>query len=158
MLVPGQVVALTGPLSSPKTCPMLSTGKTVRARARGLRLVSQILLAVQILSFGHLLSSSHVTCPEHGDIIHVQRAEATATPKLDADVLDSMAATETVSDADHDSCLACVDANRRHLLIGPTQPITSHQLVVTLLPVARSAFFSPVDLILLSPKNSPPLA
>jgi hypothetical protein len=141
---------------------MLSTGKAAGARVRGLRLISQIILAVQILSFGHLLSSSHVTCPEHGDIIHVQRGESAEARKLDAvageTVLDSMAATESASDADHDSCLACVDANRRNLVMGATLPIVAHQVLVRLVHAARSAFFSPVELILLSPKNSPPLA
>lgn len=140
---------------------MSLTGKALRARARGLRLISQILLAVQLLSFGHLLSIRHVTCLEHGDIIHLQRAE---TPPNKADgratgaSSHSMEATESAAEAEHDHCLACMDASRRYLLTGPTQPVFVCQVFVSPVPTARSTFSAPVDLILLSPKNSPPLA
>jgi hypothetical protein len=141
---------------------MLSTGKAVRARARGLWLVSQILLAIQILSFGHLLSSRHVTCLEHGDIIHVRHAEraalGTPDPGARGSAWHSMAATESSAEAEHDHCLACADAGRRYLLIGSAQPVVVPQILVSSIRSARSAFFAPVDLILLSPKNSPPLA
>jgi hypothetical protein len=140
---------------------MLSTGKAVRARRRGLRLISQILLAVQLLSFGHLLSSAHVTCPEHGDIIHVQRTQSAMPARLDvapAAVRQSMVAAEASVESEHDHCLACVDASRRFLLLGQSQPMLAHHALVSVVHSARSAFFAPVDLILLSPKNSPPLA
>jgi hypothetical protein len=141
---------------------MLSTGKAVRARARGLRLISQILLAVQILSFGHLLSTSHVTCHEHGDIIHVQHAATTVSRDVDADARGSaqhsMGGAESSAEADHDHCLACLDAGRRYLVLVPAQPVVAHQVLVGVLHTVRSAFSAPVDLILLSPKNSPPLA
>lgn len=152
--------ALTGHHASPKTCAMLSTGKAERARARGLRLISQILLALQILSFGHLLSTGHVTCPEHGDIIHVQHGETSASrqlPYADGHARHSMAAAESTVGADHDECLACADTGRRYLVIGPTPLTFALRGPTRLLHVARAPFFAPVDLILLSPKNSPPL-
>jgi hypothetical protein len=140
---------------------MLSSGKAVRAHARGLWLASQILLAIQILSFGHLLSSRHVTCLEHGDIIHLRHAEAAAPgtpdPNARGDGRHSMAAESSV-EAEHDHCLVCADASRRYLLIGPAQPMVVPQILASSVRTARSAFFTPVDLLLLSPKNSPPLA
>jgi hypothetical protein len=140
---------------------MLSTGKDMRARARGPRLIGQILLAVQILSLGHLLSVSHVTCLEHGDVIHVQYAGApTGTGESDrtAPLDQSIVVAEPGAAIDHDHCLVCVDANRRGIVGGQSQVSFDCVPVVEGVYVARTAFAAPVDLILLSPKNSPPSA
>ncbi len=69
-----------------------------------------------------------------------------------------MEAVESSAEAEHDHCLACMDASRRYLLTGPSQPVLVRQVHVISVPATRSTFSAPVDLILLSPKNSPPSA
>lgn len=141
---------------------MLTARKIARARARDLQLVSLILLTAQLLSFGHLLSAGHATCPEHGDIIHIEHAEGTSTSASashnDAPVRPSLAAAETAMGADHDHCLVCATANRRCLVAGPAQALAACVFVTHVFHAVASASFAPIDLILLSPKNSPPSA
>jgi hypothetical protein len=153
---------LTQPLSSPKNMPMLSTGNSAGERAGGLRLTSQILLALHVLSLGHLLSVRHLTCPQHGDIIHVEHSAETSPAQVDAGWFGSLpmsiAATEPALDTDHDHCLACVDTNTRSLPIAAAHSLGSEVVTIGVFHANRAAFFAPVDLILLSPKNSPPSA
>jgi hypothetical protein len=140
---------------------MLLTGKSVCARARGLRLAGVFLLAVQVLSLGHLLVVHHVTCPEHGEVIHTSHGAATLPWRDDLGtahaVQHSIAATEPSEGDDHDHCLACVEANRRALLSGPDQTFAHQPFVISVVHATETAFTAPIDLILLSPKGSPPL-
>jgi hypothetical protein len=140
---------------------MLLTGKSVRARARGMRLASVFVLAVQVLSFGHLLLVHHVTCPEHGEVIHTSHSAAALPGRANWDtagaVQHSIAATEPSEGDDHDHCLACVESNRRTVLSEPAQALAHHTFVISVAgATTRTAFFAPIDLILLSPKSSPP--
>jgi len=141
---------------------MLPTDNVMHGRARGLRRVSQILLGVQILSLGHLLSVRHVTCPEHGDIIHAQASAGMPAGQLDAGMgalrQHSLAPSEPAAKADHEHCLACVDADHRLLLAGPARAFGDHVFAVSMVDAATTASCTPIDLILLSPKNSPPSA
>ncbi len=141
---------------------MLPAANNPRMRARGLRLVSQILLAVQVLSLGHLLSVRHITCPEHGDIIHVEHSAGALSEMLTtgtvALVQHSVAAVEPTAGAEHDHCLVCVDTHRRCLLTGPAQAFAQPVLVVDVVHATPTSLVTPIDLILLSPKNSPPTA
>lgn len=136
------------------------TRRITRARARGLQLVSQILLAVQLLSLGHLLSSHHVTCLEHGDIIHVEHSETTSPGQVDAEVLvrRSISPAAPAADAEHDHCQVCADANRRYLLTGSAPTFAHYVSVAHVVHDSATVGFAPIELILLSPKNSPPLA
>jgi hypothetical protein len=155
------VNALTCLPLSPKTSPM-PTRRITRARARGLQLVSQILLALQIFSLGHLLSSQHVTCPEHGDIIHIEHSETTSPSQVAADgeglVRRSVAPAGPAADTEHDACRVCADTSRRCLLTGPTPTFAHHVSVAPVVHARGTVGFAPIDLILLSPKNSPPAA
>ena len=141
---------------------MLSTGNLAGAAPRRLRLTSLILLALQVLSFGHLLSVRHVTCLQHGDVVHVTHAAGTSpTPAAKGRVgwlQVGGVANETTLDADHDHCLACVDTDRRSLAIAAGQSLGNDLVAVGALGASRTTFFAPVELILLSPKNSPPSA
>jgi hypothetical protein len=141
---------------------MLTTRRPARARAQALRLVSQILLAVQLLSLGHLFSVGHTTCPEHGDIVHVEHsAEATSASLAAArDVTRGsyIAPTKTSVTAELAHCLVCAESNRRCLLTIPAQTSCLQGLVVTSPHSVSTEAFASVDLILLSPKTSPPLA
>ena len=147
---------------SPKNTLMLSTGNLAGATPRRLRLTSLILLALQVLSLGHLLSVRHVTCLQHGDIVHVAQSAARSLTRVTQGRVGwlqvSVAATEATLDADHDHCLACVDTDRRSLAIAAGQSLGNDVVAVGALGASRTTFFAPVDLILLSPKNSPPSA
>ncbi len=141
---------------------MLTARRIARARARDLHLVSLVLLAAQLLSFGHLFSVRHVTCAEHGDIAHIERAhgqshdpsavEASVPPRP------SLTSTTAKIGAEHSHCLVCSEANRRCLLTGPAQACTAPSLVVAASHAVAIAACSPIELLLLSPKNSPPSA
>jgi hypothetical protein len=139
---------------------MLPTGKMAGVRARGLRLVGGLLLAVQVLSLGHLLLVHHVTCPEHGEVVHTSHSAGALPGRMDLGMAGplqhSIVATEPSEDADHDHCLACVETNRRTLLSGPPQVFAHQAFAVSVAGASRTAFFAPIDLILLSPKSSPP--
>ena len=119
------------------------------------------LLAVQVLSLGHLLVVHHVTCPEHGEVIHTSHGAATppggANPGAARAVEHSIVASEPSKATDHDHCLACVEANRRALLSGPDQTFAHQPFVISVVHATETAFTAPIDLILLSPKGSPPL-
>jgi hypothetical protein len=136
---------------------MLTTRKIARARARGLRLVSQILLAIQLLSLGHLLSARHITCPEHGDIMHVESsAGALPAPGTDVPIRPALASSGSTAGADHHHCLVCADANRRCLLAGPAEACVTPVFIACEAHPVATVFRAPIDLILLAPKSSPP--
>jgi hypothetical protein len=133
----------------------------VSTRSRALRLTSQILLAIQVLSLGHVLLVRHVTCPKHGDIVHVTHAASPA--RLDVRrafaPLGSAEAAQPGSDGTHDHCALCIESNQRFALIPPaTQDVGEVSVAVTLVPSSGATSFAHTCLILLSPKNSPPNA
>jgi hypothetical protein len=156
--------ALTHPHSSPKNNAMPNMGNSGRARWPGMYAISFLLLTVQLMSVGHQLLVSHVTCPEHGDIIHVgQSHEASHGQRVAGeDALGhpsqlSIVGTAPWSDSDHDHCLICTITHDRFALFPPiSQPLASIEVAVSLPPSLFAGPFSPVDLIVLSPKNSPP--
>jgi hypothetical protein len=141
---------------------MLTARKIARFRAQDLRLVSQMLLVIQLLSLGHLLTVAHITCPEHGDIIHVEpsdsRSHAQSGEDETAPITRSVAAAEPMVGAEHDHCLVCAQANRRCLLTGPAQTFAFHLFITRAAHTLPTVPFAPIALILLSPKNSPPSA
>jgi hypothetical protein len=141
---------------------MLPTDKIVATRKRGVRLVSRILLAIQVLSLGHLLLVRHVTCPQHGDVIHLAHPIEASTAARDAGQpgsLRTVAASPVAIEGDHDHCLVCTETNRRFAILAPAAPVLLHVTVVTSAPPpGRDAVFAPIDLLLLSPKSSPPAA
>jgi hypothetical protein len=139
---------------------MATTRKITRVRARDLRLVSHILLALQLLSIGHLFFVRHVTCPTHGDIMHVEHPAAISPAAEGADlpIRPVLASSEDTAGPEHDHCLVCSHDGRRVVLTGPTLTCAAPTLVVRSVQVEATAFFAPIDLLLLSPKNSPPSA
>ena len=138
---------------------MLTTRTILRARARDLRLVSHILLAVQLFAIGHLFFVRHVTCPEHGDIMHVEPAAGMRVePAADVPIRPVLASGESTAGPEHDHCLVCAEAKQRGLVAGPTPTCAAPVLVGHSALVVATISFAPIDLLLLSPKNSPPSA
>ncbi len=138
---------------------MLPTDKNVATRMRGVRLVSRILLALQVVSLGHLLTVRHATCPEHGDVIHLEHSiEAPTAPDVGLPGgSPTIAAAPVAIEGDHDHCQACTETNRRSAVLRPSAPILKNLAVAVHPPCSsKDAVFAPIDLILLSPKSSPP--
>jgi hypothetical protein len=126
--------------------------------------ISVLLLAAQILSIGHLLLVSHVTCPEHGDIIHAGQGHEDSPGQRAAweDTLGrpsrpSIEGESLRAENVHDHCLICTSTHERFALIPPaSQRSASIEVAVSLPSSSHAGPFAPVDLIVLSPKNSPP--
>jgi hypothetical protein len=139
---------------------MSTTRKITRARARDLRLVCHVLLALQLLSIGHLFFVRHVTCPDHGDIMHVEHPAGISQAGEGADlpIRPVLVSTEDIAGPEHDHCLVCAHADRRCVVPGPTLACAAPTLVGRSVQAAAATSFAPIDLLLLSPKNSPPSA
>jgi hypothetical protein len=151
---------------------MRKTGNSGRVGLLGMHAVSVLLLAAQLASVGHLLLVSHVTCPEHGDIIHAgqgheashgQRVAGEDTlgrplrpsPRSPRSIEGGAPLAENV----HDHCLICTSTHERFALFPPvSQRSASIEVAVSLPSSSHAGPFAPVDLIVLSPKNSPPAA
>ncbi len=154
-----RVRTLTPPYSSPKNIAMRKTGHSGRVRAPGMRAASFLLLAAQILTLGHLLVVRHVTCPEHGDIIHAGQPALHGQHSVDEDASGRRSIEGTVPRAEsvHDHCFVCTSTHERFALLPPTRQATSSfEVALPIPPPSESSPFAPVDLIVLSPKNSPP--
>jgi hypothetical protein len=128
-----------------------------------MHVTSLFLLAAQFLSLGHLLLVRHITCPQHGDIIHASRRHEALPARLavdeDASYGQSVAGTVARAESVHDHCLVCTSTHERFALLPPAgQPLASVEVTVPTPPSAETGPFAPVDLILLSPKSSPPAA
>jgi hypothetical protein len=122
---------------------------------------SYLLLAAHILSLGHLLLVCHVTCPKHGDISHaaLPHQSLSARPILDEGSSSGHAVAGAAPHADsgHDHCLICTITHERFALLPPAgMRGESIALAVPPVPSSDAGPFAPVDLIVLSPKNSPP--
>jgi hypothetical protein len=116
-----------------------------------------------MLSFGHLVFVRHVTCPEHGDLMdsgHAHEALSAPAGVAEASVsLPAVASALLQAESGHDHCLVCTTTRERFVLL----PLKGTRAESVALPVAFIATvaaspFSPVAVIVLSPKNSPPAA
>lgn len=149
--------------SSHKNDSMPSTGNSGRVRQPGMSATSYFLLAAQLLSLGHLLVVSHVTCPEHGDVIHSgqPRELLSARPIVDEGLssLRSIAAAAPRAENGHDHCLICTITHERFALLPPANHcMASIELAVPFVSPSDAGPFAPVALIVFAPKNSPPAA
>jgi len=144
--------------SSPKNNPMPSKGDSSRVRGLGMSATSYFLLAAQLLSLGHLLTVHHVTCPEHGGVIHAEQPhEALYGPGDDASCRRSVERKVPRAESVHDHCLVCTSTHERFALLPPAcHPMASVEVALLIPTASESGPFAPVDLIALSPKNSPP--
>jgi hypothetical protein len=140
---------------------MPNMGNSGRVRRPGMNVISLLLLAVQLMSVGHQLLVRHVTCPEHGGIIHGGRAREASHRQLEVEEVAlgrrSVESAAPWADSGHDHCLICTITHERFALFPPaSQRLASIAVAVSLAPSSDAGSFAPVDLIALSPKNSPP--
>ncbi len=133
---------------------MSRTCQPLHRRAAPSFALSILLVAGQLSLFAHLVAVQHVTCPEHGELIHVEDAQILAlTPGARPEVRQA----QVPANHDHDHCLLV--ASRRndflsHLAVQ-TFEVCSNRLVVAGVPPGRAARTG-VALLLLAPKGSPP--
>jgi hypothetical protein len=145
---------------------MRKMGNSGRVGLLGVHAFSVLLLAAQLVSVGHLLLVSHVTCPEHGDLIHAGQGHeashgqrAAGQDALGRPSRPSIEGESPRAENVHDHCLICTSTHERFALIPPASLRLASIEVSILRPASSHAGpFAPVDLIVLSPKNSPPAA
>lgn len=139
---------------------MRKMGSSGRAGRPAMHATSLLLLAAQLLSFGHLLVVRHVTCAEHGDIVDSGHPhEALHRQPVAAKEAFHLGAVQGTAPAEaaHDHCFVCSNTKERFALLSPDRQAGSR--VEVSLPILSSfdlGPFVPIDLIALSPKNSPP--
>ena len=132
------------------------------ARRASMRATSVILLAVHLLTLGHLLFVRHAICPEHGEAIHSDPpSEDRATPPSHegAGAGAALASGAPTAEHAHDHCLARASTRERFALL-PTQDVmpVPPLLAVPLLSPVGVGTEPAVAVLLLAPKNSPPAA
>lgn len=122
-------------------------------------MLTVVALAGQVSSFAHLALVRHVTCAEHGDLIEVGRERAivaTAAPRQAPAAFSAAAKSDAHG---HEHCL--IAPMRRDRLAGGT-PASFDSAHIdgygTIGVVGDHEGAPPIAIIVLAPKNSPPLA
>jgi len=123
---------------------------TVRRRA--IRFLALAALGGQLAAIADALFVEHVTCPEHGDRIHV--SVRTRAPRATA----WAAASATVVGAadEHDQCLLDGDGGRAAGASPPVSRAPMTARAATLALETAPPAFRRAPLYRLAPKNSPP--
>ena len=115
-------------------------------------------LAAQLLSFSHLLLVQHVTCPEHGELIHIEEAPPVGVQDLSVaqTAVPEVRRAAVAAGHDHEHCLLI--ASRRNAVVGqpPEQVPAVGSVALLIAGVPRSPSETSVELLLLAPKSSPP--
>ena len=118
-----------------------------------------IALAGQLSGFAHLVLVRHVTCAEHGDMIEVGRNRAIAAKAVHRQAPVTFADASSEESHGHEHCLI---APMRRDRIAAGAPASLDQLHVdaycTIGRIANDEASPPIAIIVLAPKNSPPLA
>jgi hypothetical protein len=136
---------------------MPETGNSGRGRRLGTYLTSVVLLAAQLLYFGHLVFVRHATCPQHGGLIHTRHA--IGKPRLGPQPPSPEPDVGTAPNAEwtHDHCLSCTSTRERFALLPPAdRGVLDHRLAVPLLPASDAGAFIVIAPIVFAPKSSPP--
>ena len=131
---------------------------THRARPLILGLsLAGLFLAGQLSSFTHLLLVRHATCPEHGELVHLEQPTTRLAPRAVDDAEPYVALAAEVADHDHDHCLVC--SARREA--RPAQAVGAALKVAARWLEARPFKHGPssrcgAEVLRLAPKSSPP--
>src|SRR5690349_15903570 len=100
-------------------------------------------LAAQLLAFGHFAAVVHVTCAEHGELVHPSRS--------------SGAAAWSRLEEGHDRCLLALDDDKHAaLLVVIGTAIVPDDYIDIARHHASSLCPPSIALLLLAPKNGPP--
>lgn len=123
--------------------------------------VGYFIAFAHLATLAHLTFVAHTTCAEHGTFAHLQSASG-SRPAPGAN--EAVQAGESLTSDDHDHCLAGiarlgeaqVAAAAPSAVVGGEPAPAGPVLAVAPAPV-RGALPAPIDILLLSPKMSPPL-
>ena len=113
-----------------------------------------VTLAAQLLSIAHMATVTHVTCAEHGESVELSSAPTGdehhhAGSCLRQDAADS---------AHHDHCfIASFRRERSTVTSHPATPGGSGTEALQSSLVVSTTVRAPIPIILLAPKNSPPV-
>ncbi len=129
---------------------------TTKALAVALALVA---FAGQLAGFAHLVAVEHVRC-EHGELVEVSRRQLPSSAGAVArSTVDSVGSASDVATHGHEHCLLG-PTRRDHLALHAYHASAAGrapELRCDLGPAA-CAVAPPIPIIVLAPKNSPPLA
>ena len=117
-----------------------------------------VALAGQLSSFAHLVLVRHVTCAEHGDLIEVGRERAITTT-VSRQAVTAVGAASAEETHGHEHCLIAPMRRDRLALGSGAVHDSAHIDAYGTIGVARAQAIAPaIAVIVLAPKNSPPLA
>lgn len=120
--------------------------------------LAALFVAAQLSSFTHELLVRHVTCPEHGELIHADEATASLPVSSDdAPALAYRATSVEVSGHGHEHCSVCTARREQLFIAAPSAPLVSAATLKEVVGVERgNCLPAPVALLRLAPKSSPP--
>ena len=133
-----------------------------RRRSRAWCAVLCALFAVaQLASFAHEALNSHAVCAEHGEFIHVAHATAAVGAPVASRhaIAPQTRPTNTArGGAEHEHC-GLTTLNRQRSLVFPEAASVAAAPAPSIAPAAiqLDVEHSPIALLLLAPKQSPPL-
>lgn len=129
--------------------------------ARGSAAALALLWALApILAYAHMLHVGHATCPEHGELVHLDAAAPDAAAARPTDPLAgggvALESSEDGEAHEHQHCVAAT-ARKAQAAVSSARPALLLAATATLQPVGREAIARPASaLYLLAPKTSPP--
>lgn len=127
-------------------------------------LVASLLAASYVASLVHMAFVAHAACVEHGGFVHVERAAPADPSLLRGDAPAKTLPGEAVSTDEHDHCLVGATrpgesaiARAGLSVVLDEQAPSAPPRDLTLPAFAHAEPPPPISLLLLSPKNSPPV-
>ena len=120
--------------------------------------VAGLCLGGQLASFAHLLAVRHVTCPEHGEIIHRDAVASRSSSWRDrAAEHSSLHASRSAAARDgHDACLVWAHRHERADIQRAGASVRVEASTNAVERNVRAVPALPAPLLLLAPKSSPP--
>jgi hypothetical protein len=113
-------------------------------------------LLAQLVGFAHLAYVSHVTCAEHGELIEVRSSSGGMAAIAGAPAVRQSAAAE--EGHGHDHCIIALARRDRAFTESSALPFGAVPLQAPLaLPLVERIEPPAVAVILIAPKNSPPV-
>jgi hypothetical protein len=121
--------------------------------------LATLALAGQVTSFAHLVLVRHVTCAEHGELVEIGKEGAIPKAPPPKRTTSFAGADSTADGHGHDHCLIAPMRRDRIAARAPGSLDSFHiDAYGTIGVIAEDEVAPPIAVILLAPKNSPPLA
>jgi hypothetical protein len=121
--------------------------------------LATVALVGQVTSFAHLVLVRHVRCAEHGELVELGKVNAAAPAATSRQRSSTIAADGSDDGHGHDHCLIAPMRRDRAALGTPASFDSVHVDAYGTIGVAvASEIPPPIALIILAPKNSPPVA